>query len=251
MIPHVWAFLRYIRGLIRWRQADPGDDLVSALVQARDADDRLSEDELLSLIFVLLVAGHETTVNLIGNGVLALLDHPDQMEQLRDDPALIKTGLEEFLRFDSPVQFAGGRFPREDVTIAGVTIPRGEMVQPVLGSANRDERRFERPDELDLARDPNKHLAFGQGVHYCVGAPLARLEGQIAINTLLRRLPDLRLAGSRDALRWRPGLGLRGLAALPVVFSKPSARLRPAVHAKPRPSDVASGPMTMSSGAAG
>ena len=108
------------------------------------------------------------------------------------------------------------------MTIAGVTIPPGEMVLPMLGSANRDERRFERPDELDLTRDANKHLAFGQGVHYCVGTPLARLEGQIAINTLLRRLPDLRLAGSRDALRWRPGLGLRGLAALPVVFSKRS-----------------------------
>jgi cytochrome P450 PksS len=197
------------------------------------------------------VAGHETTVNLIGNGVLALFDHPDQMEQLGDDPALIETGLEELLRYDAPVQFASGRFPREDVTIAGVTIPRGEMVQAVLGSANRDGRRFERPDELDLAREPNRHLAFGQGVHYCVGAPLARLEGQIALATLVRRLPDLRLAVSRQALRWRPGFGLRGLAALPVAFSKRRTRVRRTAFARPRPPAVAAGHATVSSGVEG
>jgi cytochrome P450 PksS len=228
--PHVWSFLRYIRGLIKMRQACPGDDLVSALVAAREAGDRLSDDELLSMILLLLVAGHETTVNLIGNGVLALLDHPEQTERLRSEPELIKTAVEELLRYDSPVQFASERYPCEDVTIAGITIPRGEMIQPVLGSANRDERQFDRPDDLDLTREPNKHLAFGQGMHYCVGAALARLEGQIAITTLLRRFPDLRLDVPRNMLRRRAGLGLRGLESLPVAFSRRRARALQTVH---------------------
>jgi cytochrome P450 len=229
-IPHVWTFLRYIRGLIKTRQANPGNDLVSALVQAREADDCLSDDELLAMIFLLLVAGHETTVNLIGNGVLALLDHPEQMDRLRDSPELITTGIEEMLRYYSPVQLASERYPSEGVTIAGVTIARGEMITPLLGSANRDDRQFDRPDEFDLTREPNKHLAFGLGAHYCLGAPLARLEGQIAINTLLRRIPDLKLALPREALRHRNGLGLRGLKALPVAFSRRRAGVLQAVQ---------------------
>jgi cytochrome P450 len=220
MVPPMWAFLRYIRKLVKTRRAEPREDLVSALVQARESGDRLSEDELLSMIFLLLVAGYETTVNLIGNGVLALMEHPEQMERLRDEPGLIKTAVEELLRYDAPVQIAGERYPREDVTIAGVTIARGEMIQPVLGSANRDDWQFDRPDELDLAREPNRHVAFGQGVHYCLGAPLARLEGQLAINALLRRLPELRLDVPRESLRHRAGLGLRGLGSLPVAFSR-------------------------------
>ncbi len=223
MLPPLWAFLRYIRKLVKIRQEDPRDDLVSALVHAREAGGRLSEDELLAMIFLLLVAGHETTVNLIGNGVLALLEHPDQMETLRDDPELIKPAVEELLRYDAPVQLASERYAREEITIAGVTIAPGEMVHALLGSANRDERQFERPDDLDITREPNRHLAFGQGVHYCVGAPLARMEGQIAINTLLRRFPDLRLAVPPQALRRRPGLGLRGLASLPLAFSRRGA----------------------------
>jgi cytochrome P450 len=220
MLPPVWAFLRYIRKLVKIRQADPRDDLVSALVHAREAGDRLSEDELLAMIFLLLVAGHETTVNLIGNGLLALLEHPAQMDRLREDPDLIKPAVEELLRYDSPVQMANERYAREEVTIAGVTIAPGEPVHAMLGSANRDERQFERADDLDIAREPNRHLAFGQGVHYCVGAPLARLEGQIAINTLLLRFPDLRLAVPPQALRRRPGLGLRGLVSLPLALSR-------------------------------
>ncbi len=191
-IPSLIAFLRYIRRLVRTRRAAPQDDLVSALVEAHEAGDQLSEDELLAMISLLLIAGHETTVNLIGNGMLALMEHPDQMNRLRDDPALIKPAVEELLRYDGPVQTATERYAREDVTIAGVTIPRGEMVFAVLASANRDERQFDHPDTLDLTREPNRHLAFGQGVHFCLGAPLARLEGQIAINSLLRRIPDLR-----------------------------------------------------------
>jgi cytochrome P450 PksS len=221
--PSLFAFLRYLRKLIKTRQAAPQDDLVSALVQAREAGDQLSEDELIAMIALLLIAGHETTVNLIGNGMLALLEHPDQMDRLRNDPALIKSAVEELLRYDGPLETATERYAREDVTIAGVTIPRGERVFAVLASANRDERQFERPDELDLAREPNRHLAFGLGVHYCLGAPLARLEGQIAINNLLRRMPDLRLAARRDALRMRHGLVLHGLVALPVTFARRGA----------------------------
>ena len=217
-IPNVWTFLRYIRKVVKKRRADPRDDLVSALARAEEAGDTLSEEELLAMVMLLLVAGHETTVNLIGNGTLALLEHPGQMARLRSDPALIRPALEELLRFASPVEMATERYAREDVTIGGVTIPRGEMVFAVIASANRDERQFADPDRLEITREPNRHLAFGLGAHFCLGAPLARLEGQIAINTLLRRCPDLRLAVTPDALRWRRGLLLRGLEALPVTF---------------------------------
>jgi cytochrome P450 PksS len=217
-IPKALAFLLYLRKLIAARRAVPQADLVSALVEAEEAGDRLSGDELLAMVFLLLIAGHETTVNLIGNGTLALLENPDQMERLRQDPALIRSAVEELLRYASPLETATERYAREDVTIEGVTIPRGGMVFAALASANRDERQFRSPDLLDLAREPNRHLAFGLGVHYCLGAPLARLEGQIAINTLLRRAPGLRLAVAPGALRWRKGLVLRGLAELPVVF---------------------------------
>jgi len=176
----------------------------------------LSADELLAMVFLLLIAGHETTVNLIGNGTLALLENPDQMETLRRDPALIRTAVEELLRYASPLETATERYAREDVTIEGVTIQQGSLVFAALASANRDDRRFPDPDTLDLTRDPNRHLAFGLGIHYCLGAPLARLEGQIAINALLRRAPDLQLAVAPNTLRWRKGLVLRGLAALPV-----------------------------------
>jgi cytochrome P450 len=218
VIPSLIALLRYIRRLVRTRRAAPQDDLVSALVLAHEAGDRLSEDELMAMVSLLLIAGHETTVNLIGNGMLALLEHPQQLELLRDDPGLIKPAVEELLRYDGPLETATERYAREDVAIAGVTIPRGEMVFAVLASANRDERQFDRPDTLDLTREPNRHLAFGQGVHFCLGAPLARLEGQIAINTLLRRIPDLRLAVASQTLRRRPGLVLHGLKSLPVAF---------------------------------
>ena len=193
---------------------------MSALVEAREASDQLSEDELVAMVSLLLIAGHETTVNLIGNGMLALMEHPDQMDRLRNEPALIKPAVEELLRFDGPLETATERYAGENVTIAGVTIPRGEMVFAVLASANRDDRQFDRPDTLDLSREPNRHVAFGQGVHFCLGAPLARLEGQIAINSLLRRLPDLRLAVPPQKLRRRPGLVLHGLKSLPVAFSR-------------------------------
>jgi cytochrome P450 PksS len=222
-VPNAWALIRYLRKIIKKRQANPRDDLVSALARAEEAGDTLSEDERLAMVFLLLVAGHETTVNLIGNGTLTLLEHPDQLEKLRNEPALLKPAVEEMLRFTSPVEMATERYTREDVTIHGVTIPRGEMVFAVIASANRDERQFTNADSLDITREPNKHLAFGLGNHFCLGASLARLEGQVAISTLLHRAPDLRLTVAPKALRWRRGLLLRGLEALPVAFDKPGS----------------------------
>lgn len=218
VIPSVWMFIRYLRRFFKVRRRDPRDDLASALIQAEEAGDKLSEDELLAMVFLLLIAGHETTVNLIGSGTLALLEHPDQMEKLRRDPALIKLAVEELLRFTVPVLMTTERYAREDVTLHGVTIPRGEMTFGVIGSANRDENVFENPDALDITREPNRHLSFGQGIHFCLGAPLARMEAQIAVNTLLRRMPDLRLKVSPDSLRWRPSMIMRGLDSLPVLF---------------------------------
>jgi cytochrome P450 len=218
VIPILIRFMGYLKKLIKERRAHPKDDLVTALVQAKDGSDQLSGDEVLAMIFLLLVAGHETTVNLIGSGSLALLEHPDQLEKLRSEPAVIKPAIEELLRFVCPVEMATERYAREDITIAGTTIPRGELVLAVIGSANRDANYFDNPDSLDITRENNKHLAFGQGVHYCLGAPLARLEGQIAISTLVRRMPNLRLSIAPDQLRWRGGIILRGLEALPVSF---------------------------------
>ncbi len=218
-LPAALAFTRYLRKIIERRRAEPGDDLLTALVRAEEAGDKLSEDEVLAMAFLLLVAGHETTVNLIASGALALLEHPEQAEALRSDPSLTKPAVEELLRYTSPVELATERYAREDVEIAGTTIPRGERVLAVLGSANHDEREFEDPDVLNLTRDPNRHLAFGRGgVHHCLGAPLARMEGQIALNALLRRFPGARLAMAPESLHWRRGLFLRGLEKLPLVL---------------------------------
>lgn len=218
LVPAMMSFIRYMRKQIRERQAHPQDDLITALSQAKEGNDWLTEDEVLSTIFLLLSAGHETTVNLISSGVLALLEHPDQLNKLRNEPALGKTAIEELLRFVCPVEMATERYTREDLTIAGTTIPRGELVLAVIASANRDEHYFDAPDTLDITRTNNKHLAFGHGIHYCLGAPLARLEGQIAIETLLQRMPNLRLSIAPDQIRWRGGIILRGLETLPVVF---------------------------------
>ena len=219
-IPQVMALIRYNRKNIQLRRGSPRGDLVSALTRAEEAGDKLSEDEVVAMVGLLLVAGHETTVNLIGNSMLALLEHPDQMEKLRNNPTLINLAVEEFLRYSSPVEMATERFAREDLTIAGVTICRGEMVFAVIASANRDERQFPNPDTLDITREPNRHLAFGLGNHFCLGAPLARLEAEIAITTLIRRYPHLRIAVPTSSLRWRSGLLLRGLESLPVSLGK-------------------------------
>lgn len=217
-LPHVWLLMRYFRKLFEERRARPKDDLVSAMVQAEDAGDRLSEDELMGMSILLLFAGYDTTVNLIGSGALALLEHPTQRALFVENPALTEPAVEEMLRYTSPVEMTPPRLAREDVTIGSVTIGRGEMVSAVLGSANHDESQFRDPDTLDITRDPNRHLALGAGIHFCLGAPLARMEGQIALTTLFHRFPSLRLAQPAASLRWRKLLPLRGLEALPVAF---------------------------------
>ncbi|MFB6779366.1 cytochrome P450 [Streptomyces sp. NPDC056352] len=208
----------YLTRLLEAKRARPGDDLLSALIATRDEENRLDEDELIAMAFLLLVAGYITTVNLIGSGIAALLAHPDQLQMLRKDPALLPGAIEEFLRYDGPVSPGIARFAREDVSIADVAVPRGATVLIASAIANRDPARFSEPDRLDITRQDNAHLAFGHGIHYCLGAPLARLEGQIAIGTALRRLPHLTLAVPPGELRWRPG-GLRGPERLPVTFT--------------------------------
>jgi len=216
VIPSLWKFLNFVRGLIRLRQRQPAADLLSDLVRAEEAGDRLSEGELVGMVFLLLVAGHETTVNLISSGMLELIRHPAELERLRAEPALGRTAVEELLRMTSPVEFATDRFTLRPVEYCGVTIPESERVHLVIGSANRDEAQFPDPDRLDLAREPNRHLSFGHGIHYCVGAPLARLETLVGIQALLARCAELKLAVPEERLRWRRSVLLRGLRSLPV-----------------------------------
>ncbi len=209
------ALAEYFRALIAERRAAPRGDMLSDLIAAEEAGDKLSEDELLATCILLLVAGHETTVNLIGNGTLALLRHPAQLRRLRENPGLIASAVEELLRYDGPVQRTA-RIPSADVTFDGLTIGKGEMVMPFIGAADRDPAQFPDPDRLDITRTDNRHIAFGWGIHFCLGAPLARVEGQIAISTLVQRLPKLALATDRP--EYRQSLTLRGLTTLPVGF---------------------------------
>lgn len=211
------AFNGYLTEVIAERRARPEDDLVSALINARDGDAALTEPELLAGIALLLIAGHETTVNLIGNGVLALLREPDQMALLRAKPELMPAAVEELLRYDGPVERASQRIALEDMEIAGTFVPKGAWVHVSLGAADRDPAVFDDPDRLDVTRAPKRHVAFGHGLHFCLGAPLARLEGQIAIGGLLDRFPGLALAVPPADLRHhRTGSIVRGLVALPV-----------------------------------
>ncbi len=207
--------LQYFDELIAKRRADPREDLISALLAAEDRGDFLSHQELLGMLLLLLVGGHETTVNLIANGLLALLRNRDQLELLRTEDGIEKRAVEELLRYDSPVQYSG-RVARKDFEISGNTIRAGDGVRMIVAAANRDPEVFAEPDGLDLRRDPCPHQAFGSGIHFCLGAQLARLEGRIAISAVVRRSPALRLAS--DDLRWRPAPVLRGLQALPVTF---------------------------------
>lgn len=209
------AMLDYFRDLLPERRQRPRDDLLSLLIAAEEQGDRLTEGELLITCNLLFVAGHETTVNLIGNGLLALLNHPDQLAKLRADPTLLPGAVEELLRYDSPVQRTG-RITNTDVELDGRKIAKGSLVVTAIGAANRDPAHFPDPDRLDITRRDNRHIAFGFGIHFCLGAPLARLEGQIAIDTLLRRMPGLRLVSS--APEWRESSTLRGLKRLPVTF---------------------------------
>ncbi|WP_275461846.1 cytochrome P450 family protein [Streptomyces noursei] len=220
----IGAMLEFYTGLIAAKRAEPGDDLLSDLIAVRDdtADDpvgdRLSEDELTSLAFLILFAGYENTVQLIGNAVLALLDHPERLAALRRNPAELAPTVEEFLRFDTPASLAIRRFPVEDLDIGGVRIPAGESVLLSIASANRDPERFPDPDRFDPTRELSGHLALGHGIHYCLGAPLARMEAEIAIGALISRFPELRLDVARDEVRHRRTIRARGLISLPVAW---------------------------------
>lgn len=213
----------FLAELLDRKRTEPGDDLLSALIAVREEsvagrDDRLGADELMSLAFLILFAGYENTVQLIGNALLALFRHPDQLDALRADPGRIAAAVEEFSRYEGPMLLAARRFPVEDVRIGGVTVPAGETVMLSLASANRDPDRFPEPDRLDLDRDTTGHLALGHGVHYCLGAPLARLETEIALAALLVRFPRLALAVPEDELRWQPSHRARRLLSLPVRY---------------------------------
>jgi cytochrome P450 len=213
------AFVAYLLALFAERREEPGEDLVSALVAVEDGGDTLSEEELCSMVALLIVAGHETTVSLIGNAMRALLTHPEQRAAIERDPALLPRAVEELIRYDGPVERTLNRWAAVDVEVGGQTIRRGETVIVVLGAADHDPGRFEEPDTLDLAAEREaRHLGFGRGRHFCLGAPLARLEAEVALGTLLRRLPGLRLAVSPEELRWRPVPLFRSLVALPVAW---------------------------------
>ncbi|POX50083.1 cytochrome P450 [Streptomyces sp. Ru72] len=214
------SMISYLRALIDSKRTEPADDILSDLVQVSDEGDQLSDDELISMAFLLLVAGHETTVNLIGNGTLALLQHPAVREQLATDPALWPAAVEEFLRYDGPVTNATWRFTTEPVEVGSVLIPEGEFVTISLGAAGRDPARYTDPDRLDITRSHSASVAFGHGIHHCLGAPLARLEGQIVISRLFARVPALRLAVDSTELRWRSSLMMRGLEELPVFTGR-------------------------------
>jgi cytochrome P450 len=210
-------FGEYFLGLMAARRRRPADDLLSALVTVEDRGDVLSEDELLATLTLLLVAGHETTVNLIGNGVLALLRHPEQLARLRAEPELIRATVEEVLRWDPPVQL-DGRVALEDREVGGVTVPKGDQAMLLLAAANRDEQHLADGEQFDILRPDIRHLSFAFGPHFCLGAPLARAEAQAALAAVVRRFPDLRMAGDGSGLRYRDTLVLRGLEALPVEF---------------------------------
>lgn len=208
------ALLEYFDGLLESKRTDPSGDVMSSLVSVEEQGDRLTHDEVLATCLLLLLAGHETTANLLGNGVLALLQHREQWQRLVDDPQLVRAAVEELLRYDSPVQVIE-RIALEEMDVGGQTVAAGEQLGIMLGAANRDPARFPDPDRLDIGRDDEPLIAFGAGVHFCLGAPLARLEARIAIDSLVRTVPNLALA--TDEPKWRPSFVLRGLEELPVT----------------------------------
>lgn len=213
-----FEFFQYLVGLVEMRRAAPQDDLISALVAAEEGGDKLNSQELIGMLFVLLVAGHETTANLIANGMLALMDFPEERARLEENPSLLESAIEEMLRYCGPVETSTNRFALEDMTIHGQNIQRGDMVFASLLSAAHDESRFPNGDRFDITRKPNRHIAFGYGIHFCLGSMLARMEGAIAFEVLLRRLPGFRLAVPRDTLEFHPSLLLHAVRKLPITF---------------------------------
>ena len=216
----VRAFLAYLEQMFAERGREPQDDLVTALVQAEEAGQKLSQAELFSMVALLVVTGHETTVNLIGNSALALLQHPEQLALLRRGEVAWETAVEELLRYDGPVETSTTRWVKKDLIFQGQPLRRGDVVRVVLASANRDGSAFAQPDRLDCQRQNNRHLAFGLGIHYCLGAPLARLEGKVALSLLFGRFPHLRLKTPAAHLPWRSGVLFRGLKQLPVSWTE-------------------------------
>jgi cytochrome P450 len=219
---HMRAFGQYAARMVAEKRQHPESDLVSQLIALEEGGDRLSEAELVSMITLLIFAGHETTSNLIAIGTLMLIDHPEQLERLKGDPSQVPSAVEELLRFNGPATIVGPRFATEDVDLGGQQISKGDMVIPVVKSANRDERQFAEADRLDVTRTIKRHVAFGYGIHMCLGAPLARMEGDIAFTTLLTRMPNLGLGAPRDQLAWHSSLISQGLDSLPIVFSGPA-----------------------------
>jgi len=215
-VPTARKLYAVLERLAEQRRAQPDDGLISALLEASEDGDSLSSDEVIAMIFLLMLAGHDTTANLIGSSAVALVEHPEQAERLRAEPSLMPTAVEELLRYTTPVPCGAARTLLDDVEIDGTTMPKGSKVLGMIISANRDESVFDRPDALDLGRDPNRHLTFAFGKHFCLGNQLARLEGQIALGELVRRFPDMRLAGPREDIRYKPVQALRGFRSLPM-----------------------------------
>ena len=215
----IQEFYNYIDDWIGYRQQHLEDDLISGFIEAQEQGGKLSKEEIRSMIFLLILAGHETTVNLIGNGVLALLQHPEQLDKLNKDRTLINPTIEEMLRYDGPIEMPSRRWAIENITFHGQDISKGEMILIPLAAANHDPEHFQDPETFDITREYNKHIAFGKGIHHCLGAPLARLEGRVAILALLDHYPNLQLAVEPSALQWRPGLVIRGLKALPIKLT--------------------------------
>jgi cytochrome P450 len=215
LLPSALALNNFLKKLIQLRTRDPQDDLVTALVQAEAEGERLSEDELIAMLFLLLLAGHETTKNLIGNGTLSLIEHPSEFESLKGNFGLLDTAIEEMLRFAGPAQRVAPRYALEDIDLNGFAIPKGGIAIAWIGAANRDERVFSNPHQFDIRRSPNKHVGFGMGIHYCLGAPLARLEGRVAFQRLFERFPNLDLAGE---VNWSKSPDVLGLTSFPIRF---------------------------------
>lgn len=215
---HLRAFGEYTAELVADKRKHPADDLISQLIAIEEEGDKLSQPELISMITLLIFAGHETTSNLIATGTLMLLDHPEQLEKLKADLSLAPSTFEELLRFNGPATMSGPRYATQDMVLAGQLIKKGDMLIPLLKSANRDESQYAHSEVLDVTRTINRHLAFGHGIHSCLGAPLARVEGDIAFQTLLRRMPNLRLGVPRENITWHFALSSQSLAALPVAF---------------------------------
>ncbi|WP_054955303.1 cytochrome P450 family protein [Paenibacillus dakarensis] len=220
VVQHMNEFVQYLGDWFAKVREKPGNDLISQLLISEDQGDRLSEQELYGVVTLMIIAGHETTVNLIGNGVLSLLEQPEQRKLLQEQPELIHGAIEEMLRYNGPVEFSTSRWASENFEFKGRQINRGEMVIVSLNSANRDPNQFDDPEIFNIEREKSQHLAFGKGIHLCLGAPLARLEGEIAINTLLRRFPDFQLRDDVQELEWRPGMLVRGVRELPLSLRK-------------------------------